>query len=270
MSNNENKGLLFLEADVKRVLTDATPWLNVKDNQDFFIQGVSEDIVPSGTRVDVKITGIYGDVDEKEVYLSFVPISHNNEAANDDNYEIPIRVGKTRTQIDEQFDLPYIISGTFCRMNNDGSIDILNDEEKKFKNTVENFLRGRDDEYAQLIRSANKKDLEDRELVLLHKLKTEIRHYDALKSEEVSPVDLIGAFVDITDTYARTVEAMDKTMSDYAAVLESRKDALKKKQPNIRKLDKETKLLENRIELLKQKSDYLLEVIQRVIVPVVA
>lgn len=271
MANNENKGLLFLEADVKKVLSDATPWLRVRDNQDFFVQGVSEDIVPSGTKVDVKITGIYGDIDEKEVYLSFVPIVQRSADSNceDDSFEIPIRVEKTRTQIDEAFDLPYVVSGTFCRMNNDGSVDILNEEEKRFKTTVENFLRGREDEYAEMFRNANKKDIEDRELVLLHKLKTEIRHYDSLKGEDVTPVDLVGAFIDITEKYVKTLEVMDQTMADYSAVLESRKDALKKKQTNIRRLEKETKLLENRIELLKQKSEYLLEVIQKVIVPVV-
>lgn len=266
MTTNETKrnGFIFQGADIKRIVEDATPWLKMCENQDFFVYGMDEDLMPTGTRVNVKVVSIQGDIDDDFVQMLFERVTAPGENAQ--MFSVPVKVATTKSVVRETFDIPYVISGTYATIK-DGEIDILTDEEREFKEIVEDMLGDRDDKYAQLFRENNVKSLNDRELILLHKIKAEIKHSEILKGDIVTPVDLVTKFIEMTASYIATCDELERLLEGFATLLDKEKDGLKS-EADIRAMEKDGKVLENRINMMKDRNKYYIDVINSAILPV--
>ena len=267
METEKIKGFVFLATDIKRILTDATPWLKMIDNQTFFVKGVEEDKFIPGTRVNTKVVGILGDIDENSVDIVFERITADDEGTSK-TFSIPVAVETTKDVVREKFVIPYILAGTYATMQ-DGEIDILTDEERVFKDLVDGLLDGRTDRYAELFRKDNVKTSADRELVLLHKIKSELKQDPTLREEPVSPNDLVAYLIDATAAYVQSGDELEQMLDGYAKLLEQKKDNLKTDK-DIRALEKESKVLSNKIEEVRSKNNYYNDVINTVILPILS
>lgn len=261
--NEMKKGFVFQGADIKKIFAEATPWLTVEENQDSFIYGVEEENFKTGQRINAKVVGIRGDIDENYVELLLKRVTSNNKGKL---FAVPVKVATTRDVVDERFDIPYIIAGTCAAINGD-EIDILTDEEREFRDAVRDLLGNRTDKYANLFAKYNIKSLNDRELQLMHKIKAEMRHSPILKNDIVTPVDLVSYFIEVTAEYVQTTDELEQLLDGMARQLESRKEALQN-ESDVRSLDKDHKLLANRIEEVQARCDYFNNVINQVILPV--
>ena len=257
------KGFVFQGSDIKKILNEATPWLKVLENQDSFVHGIEEDTFETGTRINAKVVGIQGDIDEDYVDLLIERVAADN---NSKLFSIPVAVRKTKDVVSERFDIPYIIAGTYATIE-DGMIDILNAEEREFRNAVEAQLGDRTDKFAELFRSNNVKSLNDRELILLHKIKAEMKNSPILKNDIVTPGDLIAYFIETTAEYIQVADELEHLLDGMAKQLEERKDELVE-EADIRALEKDHKLLQNRVEEMQARSDYFNKIIHQVILPV--
>ena len=265
-SATKRNGFVFQGSDIKKILEDATPWLKVEENQDFFIYGMDENLFPTGTRVNAKIVGIQGDIDENYVDMLFERVA--GHGANGELFSVPVKVATTKDVVREKFDIPYVISGTYATIDGD-NIDILNDEEREFKTIVDDMLGERNDKYAELFRKNNVKGLGDRELILLHKIKAEMKHSEVLKGDIVTPTDLITYFIETTAEYIQTSDELEQLLEGFATLLESGKEGLKT-EADVRAMEKDGKVLENRINMMKDRNKYFSDVINQVILPVLA
>ena len=252
------KGFVFQGSDIKKILNEATPWLTVLENQDSFVHGIEEDAFETGTRINAKVVGIQGDIDEDYVDLLIERVAVDNENRL---FSIPVAVRKTRDVVSERFDIPYIIAGTYATIQ-DGLIDILTAEEREFRDAVEAQLGDREDKFADLFRSNNVKSLSDRELILLHKIKAEMKNSPILKNDIVTPGDLVAYFIEVTAEYIQVADELEHLLDGMAKQLEERKDTLEN-EADIRALEKDHKLLTNRVEEMQARSDY-----HQVILPV--
>lgn len=257
------KGFVFQGSDIKKILNEATPWLKVLENQDSFVHGIEEDVFETGTRINAKVVGIQGDIDEDYVDLLIERVSAGNDSKL---FSIPVAVRKTKDVVSERFDIPYIIAGTYATIE-DGMIDILNAEEREFRNAVEAQLGDRTDKFAELFRSNNVKSLNDRELILLHKIKAEMKNSPILKNDIVTPGDLIAYFIETTAEYIQVADELEHLLDGMAKQLEERKETLTD-EADIRALEKDHKLLQNRVEEMQARSDYFDKIIHQVILPV--
>lgn len=257
------KGFVFQGSDIKKILNEATPWLKVVENQDSFVHGVEEDAFETGTRINSKVVGVQGDIDEEYVDLLIERITASGEAKL---FSIPVAVRMTRDVVAERFDIPYIIAGTYATIE-DGMIDILNAEERKFHDDVEAQLGDRTDKFAELFRKNNVKSLSDRELILLHKIKAEMKNSPILKNDIVTPGDLVAYFIEVTAEYIQVADELEHLLDGMAKQLEDRKDDLQD-EADVRALEKDHKLLQNRVEEKQSRSDYFDSIIHQVILPV--
>lgn len=262
--NEKRKGFVFQGCDIKKILADATPWLKVCENQDFFVYGMDEDMFTTGTRVNAKIVGIEGDIDEEYVNMLFERVTGHGEVS--DLFSVPVRVSTTKDVVRESFDIPYVISGTYATIEGD-YIDILNEEERAFKEIVDDMLGERDDKYAELFRKNNVKGLGDRELILLHKIKSEMKHSEILKNDIVTPTDLVTYFIEVTAEYIQTCDELEQLLEGLASMLDTEANNLQD-ESDIRAMEKNVKVLENRIAMMKDRNTYFNDVINKAILPV--
>lgn len=269
METEKIKGFVFIAKDIRKIMEDATPWLKMVDNQTFFVRGVEEDEFKPGTRVNTKVVGISGDIDENEVQVLFERITAGDEEEAK-TFSIPVAVETTRDMVREKFAIPYILSGTYAVMCGD-EIDLLTDEEREFKELVDSMLQNRTDKYAELFKKDNVKSLSDRELILLHKIKSELKQdsilRDGARDGKVTPCDLIAYYIDTTATYVQVCDELEQMLSGYAKLLEEEKQRVEN-EADIRDLEKEAKVLSNKIDDARAKNNYYCDVINNVILPV--
>lgn len=257
------KGFVFQGSDIKKILNEATPWLKVVENQDSFVHGIEEDAFETGTRINAKVVGIQGDIDEQYVDLLIERVAADNENRL---FSIPVAVRTTKDVVSERFDIPYIIAGTYATIK-DGLIDILTAEERAFRDAVVDQLGDRTDKFAELFHKNNVKSLNDRELILLHKIKAEMKNSPILKNDIVTPGDLVAYFIEVTAEYIQVADELEHLLDGMAKQLEDRKDGLQD-EADIRALEKDHKLLANRIEEMQARSNYFDNIINKVILPV--
>lgn len=257
------KGFVFQGSDIKKILNEATPWLKVVENQDSFVHGIEEDAFETGTRINAKVIGIQGDIDEQHVDLLIERVAVDNENRL---FSIPVSVRTTKDVVSERFDIPYIIAGTYATIK-DGVIDILTAEERAFRDAVEAQLGDRTDKFAELFRQNNVKSLNDRELILMHKIKAEMKNSPILKDDIVTPGDLVAYFIEVTAEYIQVADELEQLLTGMANQLEARKDELQD-ETDIRALEKDHKLLANRIDEKQSRSNYFENIIHQVILPV--
>ena len=90
---------------------------------------------------------------------------------------------------------------------------------------------------------------------------------DSLKNDIVTPGDLVAYFIEVTAEYIQVADELEHLLDGMAKQLEDRKDDLVH-EADIRALEKDHKLLANRIEEMRARSDYFDNIIHKVILPV--
>ena len=257
MENVRERGGYLNAKDIKEIVESHIEWADVVEGQVFCAKNIMSENTPIGTSIIVGVDGIKCDENSDIVRLIL----------SSGIYEIPVKTESVNDVIDIRFDKTLPIPGTFGE-EIDGVIDILTDEEKKFKDTVDHMLENRNDEYAELFRRDYMREIGGRGIVLLEKAKAEIKNDDILSDNDVTPYQLISTFVEITERYVNANETIERLNSKHDNLLESYRDTYEEGSKRTKKLARDIEMVNRKIDSNHQIVNYCLATINAAILPV--
>jgi hypothetical protein len=215
------------------------------------------DNTPIGTSIIVGVDGIRCEEDSDELKLIL----------SSGIYEIPVKTETPNDKLEIRFDRTVPVPGTFGQLVND-EIDILTDTEKKFKETVEKMLGDRTDEYAELFRKDNVREIGGRGLILLEKAKAEIKKDDILADTNISPLNLIATFIEITEKYVESCEKVEKLANRHEVLVNTYKGTFVEGGKRTKKLARDIELINSKIDSNNNIMSYCLATINAAVLPV--
>lgn len=258
MENIRTKGVFFNEADIKGIVEKYLDWTELCEDQVFCAETIMNDTTPIGTSIIVGVDGIRCEDGSDVIKL----------VLSSGIYEIPVRTVGPNDEINVRFDETIHVQGTYGVIYEDGTLDILTDEEKEFKWAVDEQLGERDDEFAQAFRADNTRAIGGRGLVLLEKIKTEIKNDNILTSDGITPSQLVAVFIELTDKYINACANVESLTAKHDEVLAQYKDTYEEGSKATRKLAREVEVLNQKIDTNYQISEFCLATINAAVYPV--
>lgn len=258
MENIKTKGVFFNEADIKGIVEKYLDWAELEADQVFCAETIMSDTTPIGTSIIVGVDGIKCEDGSNVLKL----------VLSSGIYEIPVRTVGPNDELKVRFDETIHVQGTYGTLSESGYLDILTDEEKAFKAAVDEQLGDRVDEFAQAFRVDNTRAIGGRGLVLLEKIKTEIKNDNILTSDGITPSQLVAVFIELTDKYVNACANIERLTAKHDDVLAEYKDTYDEGSKATKKLAREVEVLNQKIDTNKQISEFCLATINAAVYPV--
>lgn len=257
MENIKTHGVYFHEDDIKEIVEKYLEWAEVVEGQVFCADNVMSEHTPIGTSIIVSVDGIKCDAGSDIVRL----------VMSSGIYELPVKTAHANDEMNIRFAHTIPVPGTYGRMV-DGVLDILTDEEKEFKQFVIDALGYRDDEYANMFRRDNIRNIGGRGLILLEKIKEEIENDAILSSEEITPAQLIAVFIEMTDKYLNACKSAEELTIKRDELAVKHQETFVEGSKPTKKLARDIELLNHKIESNIQIGDFCLNVINVAVMPI--
>ena len=256
--NEKTFGIYFNEADIKGIVEKYLDWADMIDGQTFCAYDVMSENTPVGTSIIVGVDGIkcHAGSDVVKLIMSAGIYELDVKTATEHDDEIDIRLERT---------IP--VPGTYGHIV-DGELDILTDEEKEFKKVVEEALGDRDDEYAIAFRNYNIRKVGGRGMILLEKIKAEIKGDDLLIDNDITPTQLVSVFIEMTEKYINAKKNVDELNAKHDALMESYKETFEEGSKRTKKFARDIEVVNRKIESNINISDFCDAMISSAIMPV--
>ncbi len=257
---NENvkmAGVYLNTDDIKRIIESTMDWVEIVEGQTFCAKNVLKETTPIGTSIIIGIDGIKCEEGSDEIKL----------VISSGVYELPVKTAHPNDEMSIRFDYTIPIPGTFGVIGVDG-LDILTNEEKEFKAAINEMLGDRTDEYAEMFRKDNERAIGGRGLVLLEKAKAEIKNEDILADNDVTPIQLMSTFIELTERYVETCGKLAQLDQRHADLLKMYEDTYEEGSKKTKKLAKDVEVIDKKIGMSKQLIDYCLATINAAVMPV--
>ena len=235
-------GVFLNECDIRNLVENMLDWVEVSPKQVFCAKNLMSENTPTGTSIIVGVDGIRCDAGSDTIQL----------VLSSGIYHLPVKTESINDTIDIRFDQTRPICGTFGVMNGD-LLDILTEEEKQFSMAVDEQLGEREDELASLFREANKREIGERGLTLLEKMKHEIKNDYVLTENNVTPSELVASLIEATEVY----ENACASITELSAKIEDIEIQLSESDDEESKY---TKKLKRALEVLTNKKNFNIEV----------
>lgn len=253
----ENRGIYFNEADIKQIVEGCLDWAEIEDGQVFCATNVMSDSTPIGTSIIVGVDGIKCDAGSNVLKL----------VMSAGIYELEVRTTHENEELNISFDKTVPVPGTYgCVV--DGVLDILTDEEKEFKSFVEDALNDRDDEFANMFRKDNTRNVGGRGLILLEKVKAEIKNDDVLTANGVTPIQLAAVFIEKTESYIDACNEVAALNVKHDELLAQYRETFEEGSKPTRKLARDIEVVNRKIDASRQVSEFCLSIINAAVLPV--
>jgi hypothetical protein len=257
MEKNNTYGIYFCWKDIEEIVENNLGWIEIVQDQIFCVTNVMNDNTPIGTSIDVRVDGVTCESNSDTLLLSL----------SNGIYTLPVKMTRPQEAFDIRFDRTISAHGTYgCIVN--GTIDILTTAEKEFKKAVDDQLGYRDDIYANEFRKVNTRNVGGRGLLLLEKIKVEIKANDILVEEGVTPSQLVAFFIDMTDKYIIASKTVEDLTVKYDALQSQYKETFDENSRNTKKLARDIDIVSRKIEANKDIIKFCLATIDTVIMPV--
>lgn len=257
MENVNTRGIYFNEMDIKAIIEKHLNWAEIADGQIFCATNVMSDKTPIGTSIIVGVDGIRCEAGSDELTLIM----------SAGIYELAVKTTHDNDQLNIRFDNTIRVPGTYGQMV-DGVLDILTDEEKEFKKFVEDALGDRDDEYAAMFKGNNTRNIGGRGLVLLEKIKAEIKNDDILTENGVTPIQLVAVFIEKTKNYIDACKNVEDLTAKHDELLANYKATFVEDSKPTKKLARDISVINRKIEANRQVGDFCLATINAAVLPV--
>ena len=259
MENNKTYGIYFSWKDIEKIVEEQLGWVEVVEDQVFCVTDVMNDNTPIGTSIAVRVDGVSCKSDSDVLELSL----------SDGIYSMSVKTHQKNDAFELRFDHTISVSGTYgCIV--DGVLDILTNEEKEFKKTVDDQLGYRDDEYANKFRMLNTRYPGDRSLMLLERIRAEIRANQVLVDEAVSPAQLVSAFIEMTGRYIEACKNVEKLQPQYDELSKEYEGAVNEGGRYAKKIARDIEILNRKLNSNRSVAAYCLANIEAAIMPVLA
>lgn len=250
-------GVYLNAKDIKKIVEENLEWTEVSEDQTFCVKGIMSDATPIGTSIIVGVDGIKCEEESEEVKLIL----------SSGIYEISVKTENVNDALEINFDKTIPIPGTFGEYKN-GKLDILTKEEKKFKDSVDNMLKDREDEFAELFRKDNTREIGGRGLVLLEKIKAEIKNDDVLTDNEITSFQLISTFIELTKKYVDSCNAVEKLQKKHDALLEEYRATFEEDSKKTKKIARDIEVANRKIDSNDRAMNYYSATIRAAVMPV--
>ena len=257
MENMNMRGVYFNEADIKGIVEKYLEWAEVADDQIFCADNVMSDNTPIGTSIIVGVDGIKCDAGSNIVRL----------VMSAGIYELPVMTNHENDELNIRFDNTIPVPGTYGQIV-DGVLDILTDEEKEFKYVVNEALGYRDDEYANAFRKDNMRNIGGRGLILLEKIKAEIKNDDILRDDEITPTQLVSVFIEITEKYLNACKNVEELTAKNEDLVAQYNDTFEEGSKRTKKLARDIEVVNRKINANRNVGDFCLATINAAVLPV--
>ena len=257
MEKNNTYGIYFAWKDIEEIVESHLGWVEVVEDQIFCVTNVMNDNTPVGTSIVVRVDGIKCEEGSDMLHLSL----------SNGIYTLPVKISKPNDALDIRFDHTVSVPATYGRIV-DGVLDILTDEEKEFKKAVDDQLGYRDDEYANEFRKINTRNIGGRGLLLLEKIKAEIKANDILVDEGVTPAQLVASFIELTEKYIEAEKNIELLIAKHDDLLAQYKDTFEEGSRNTKKLARDIEIANRKIDANRQISNFCMSTINAAVMPV--
>lgn len=257
MENMNKIGVYFNEGDIKAIVEKYLDWAEIVEDQVFCADNVMNESTPIGTSIIVGVDGIKCDAGSDVIRL----------VMSSGIYELPVKTVHENDEINIRFDNRINVPGTYGQMI-DGVLDILTDEEKEFKSFVDEALGERDDEYAVILRQDNTRNIGGRGLILLEKIKAEIKNDIILASNNVTPIQLVAVFIEKTESYINSCKSVEALTEKHDALLAEYKDTYVEGSKKTKKLARDIEVINHKIDADKDVGAFCLATIESAVLPV--
>lgn len=215
MENNVvKKGVFFNAIDIKNIIETHLNWTEVAEDQVFCEEHIMNDNALEGTSIIVGADGIECEKDSDTLMILL----------SGGAYKLPVKTIVANDQLSLRFDQTIPIQGTYGCLYSD-HLNILTEEEKEFQSAVIEQLGYRMDKYAEAFRRDNVREVGGRGLILLEKMKDEIKMNKILSENGTKPTDLIAVFIHITGTYVDAAEKVDELKAHREEILKMQKNS---------------------------------------------
>ena len=251
------RGIYFNEADIKAIVERHMDWVEIAEGQIFCTRDVMSDSTPIGTSIIVGVDGVKCDAGSDIIRLIM----------SSGIYELQVKTTHSNDAVNIRFDNRIHVPGTYGQII-DGVLDILTDEEKEFKQFVDEALGYRDDEYANLLRRDNTRNVGGRGLILLEKIKAEIKNDIILTSNGVTPIQLVAVFIEKTESYIDACKSVEELTARHDALLIEYKDTYEDGSKKTRKLARDIEILNKKIDADRDVGEFCLATINAAVLPV--
>ena len=253
---NKNTGIYFNVEDVKAIVEKHVNWTEVVTDQVICVQGVMDDETPIGASIIVGIDGIKCENGSNILKL----------VASNGIYELNVQTTMPNDTISIRFKNTVSIHGTFGQMV-DGVLDILTDEEKEFSQTVNELLGDRDDEFAAAFRADNTREIGGRGLILLEKIKTEIKNDGILSADNVTPIQLTSVFIEMTKKYIEATKNIEDLNARHDEVLAQYHDTYDENSKQTKRLARDVDVINKSLDANQKISSFCVATIESAIKP---
>ena len=258
MENVKATGIYFNEKDIRDVVESNLDWAEVAEGQIFCVPNVMNDKTPIGTSIMIGVDGIKCKEGSKSLRLIL----------SSGIYEIEVKTVSENDAVELRLPTTHPIHGTYGQVVN-GKIDILTDEEKAFSKRVDELLNERTDNFAEMFKNANTREIGGRGLVLLEKIKAEIKNDMILCDSDVTPAELMATYVELTEKYIRATREIEKL----SAKIEANNDLLKMEtDPDSRiakKLERDNRTAERKVKTNQKIAEFCDMAIKAAVLPVI-
>lgn len=257
MENVNTRGIYFNETDIRKIVETYLDWAEIAEGQTFCATNVMSESTPIGTSIIVGVDGIKCDAGSNELKL----------VLSAGIYELAVKTTHDNEEMNILFDKTMPVSGTYGCMV-DGALDILTDEEKEFKHFVDEALGDREDEYAEMFRRDNMRNIGGRGLVLLEKVRAEIKKDDVLSANSVTPVQLAAVFIEKTESYIDACNEVDTLTVKHDELLKQYRETFEENSKPTKKLARDIEVINRKIDANRQVGDFCLSIINAAVLPV--
>jgi hypothetical protein len=257
MEKNQTYGIYFCWNDIEKIVEDHLGWAEVVPDQVFCVTNVMNDNTPVGTSIIVDVGGIKCEDGSDTLNLIL----------SNGIYTLPVKTTRPNDALDMRFDRTVSVPATYgCVV--DGVLDILTDEEKEFKDSVNEHLGYRDDKYADEFRKINIRNIGGRGLLLLEKIKAEIQANDILADAGVTPTQLASSFIEVTDKYIAARKNVEELTAKHDELLTQYKETFEEGSKNTKKLARDIEVVNRKIDSNREVGKLCMATIDAAIMPV--
>ena len=255
----ENKmiGVFFNPSDVKAIVEAHIDWAEVAEDQIFCVHHVMHDNTPIGTSITVDVDGIKCEDGSDEIKLIL----------SAGTYELTVKTVTDNDEINLHLDGVIPMHGTYGQLV-DGELDILTEEEKAFKKHVDESLGDRDDGYARAFRKDNTRLIGGRSLILLEKIKEEIKNDEMLTAHGITPIQLISVFIEKTESYVDACANVEMLTAKHDEIYEEYKATFEEGSRKTRKLARDIEVINKKIDTNREVADFCMATIEAAVMPV--
>lgn len=250
-------GIYFNEKNIRELVEKHLEWAELEEGQTFCAKGVMSDSTPIGTSIIVGVDGIRADAGSNVLRL----------VLSEGIYELEVKTVKVNDAMNIRLHRTAPLPGTFGHIV-DGVLDILTDEEKEFQTHINDLLGTRDDDYANAFRADNVREIGGRGLILLEKIKAEIKSDDILSDNGITPTQLAATFIEMTEKYLDAINNVDALNEKHDALLATYRDTYDENSRDTKKLARDIEVINRKIDSNRQVGDFCKATIDAAVMPV--